>query len=1420
MKDFLKRLGKKVAKKAAKFVVIISLPIVALILIASFWLGLTENLFTQTSKSLRTLVDDEGNDLPLIKVNEDKRQLEIDEKAFEQLTKSLKDLEVKKKEVKYGGNYELIREFVKAEAATLYPDLRDLDSIKNNKPVGADEIQGVIKIKRNTLSGSTYYSNSIDGNAGDDSSVDRGSGNIMDIAKECHLYLSDNQFGYGDTEDVPITDETSKKVDSSGYVSWVLYKCGFTEFKGGQSAATFLDNPWEYEEIEAADAQPGDILVYTNINHVEIYCGKDSDGNTLVWSAGTQDEIDAKSPSASERGIENAKKILRVPMLSNTEEAIETETSNNSSAPTSLEGYLIVGDSHTVNMKENGLLGGMHVYAESGKKASEWERDINKIKTTNPKGIIVFLGANNIDTPRNTTSFLDAMRKKYPNYTINVVSLLPPGKNYTLRGYGDARKFLKDREVHNEKLKSYCASHDKFVYLDVAGCVTNDQGYLEPTDDNEHLANLTGNKRLFNAIASSVASGGTQTQNVDVSQFKLLFSDGTLTFYDGSAASNGSSNVGNNAIGINGGRLSLGQCAVIPSAIPYKSIIYIESSESGEGSYANKKFFYTSDTGNLRSPHQIDICVPNEQDLAAENSDLDGAPFGLGKNAKVYMVKENATWEEYQQNYANASGGPGMSGGVTDINAGAEYLTFLPREEFEKFFEDGASDDDKRKALQHFTLTDQNELVVANWSTRTEEVYNEQTNKTETKTELSIYKQSVKYQDIVRKYGMPLEFPLALLLVTGNSGFAQGVVNLSKDTKMTLMLMDTVQTTTEQRVETRTTKNEDTKKFSITIDNAGTSTKQDFTKKETTNEKNEITTTTTNQNNTVNFELTEVENWLLSLKNEYETLVESEDEPIEEVTKTEPKKSTFTVKGEDDETAQATLKEEIDKAKAGNAAASVTGKSSDVKVSRVATETLKVTGNVHQERVKIKKQPATVESKEERFLGLIKNKSGKYVKLFKADGSENKDAYYEKDGKIVVYPKEGGVYDSLKNGSGILFETLSGNENTVDFEDYMKYLLFKLTEKNYGISKFEFRIYDEESFDQIGGQRLGKGYYWPIGSVEVEEGEDGVIMATGKPSTTNITGQYGQILNEEEKTFKQGLEISEGPINYHNIIAVADGEVVELSDSVNYKNGYPGCTDGGGYGNYIKIKHEDETVTMYAHLHAGTITAKKGDKVKAGQVIGKMGNSGKTSDKNTSDCALYFQINDKTGKAVNPLEYVNPREPRPIAGFTTVLENARQLQIDLKENGFAYRATEYMDYKFPVDLHSSSRYLSCSSFVQEVLLRCGYTELAGGEVIYAAHGAIDTMAKKYNWQIINNISELQPGDIYLEHYYHIAVFAGKDENGTLTFYGSPEFSKAPLGEPYHSIFHGFSCAYRVTDTQLEDLDKDAETTKLDPNKTN
>ncbi|MEG2078118.1 M23 family metallopeptidase [Chryseobacterium sp.] len=91
--------------------------------------------------------------------------------------------------------------------------------------------------------------------------------------------------------------------------------------------------------------------------------------------------------------------------------------------------------------------------------------------------------------------------------------------------------------------------------------------------------------------------------------------------------------------------------------------------------------------------------------------------------------------------------------------------------------------------------------------------------------------------------------------------------------------------------------------------------------------------------------------------------------------------------------------------------------------------------------------------------------------------------------------------------------------------------------------------------------------------------------------------------------------------HYENIYAVMDGVVSEAG------------WDSKGGGNYIKLKHFNRFETSYLHLSEAYYKA--GEKVRAGFVIGKTGNSG-----NSTGPHLHFSVKEYR-QNINPAHFLN-----------------------------------------------------------------------------------------------------------------------------------------------------------------------------------
>lgn len=179
-------------------------------------------------------------------------------------------------------------------------------------------------------------------------------------------------------------------------------------------------------------------------------------------------------------------------------------------------------------------------------------------------------------------------------------------------------------------------------------------------------------------------------------------------------------------------------------------------------------------------------------------------------------------------------------------------------------------------------------------------------------------------------------------------------------------------------------------------------------------------------------------------------------------------------------------------------------------------------------------------------------------------------------------------------------------------------------------------------------------FWWPIGSRETTE-ENGVLFAKGDPETVTISSPYGERNDpfSGKLTTHSGIDITGSGGYSINIIAAKNGTVIYPQDNSNTSCVSNSSLDscGGGYGNYVIIQHSDGTYSLYAHMYADSITVKAGDTVAQGQVIGKMGSSGKSTGAH-----LHFEIRvgeNTTAATVNPLDYISADDPRPLGGSTS-----------------------------------------------------------------------------------------------------------------------------------------------------------------------
>ena len=127
------------------------------------------------------------------------------------------------------------------------------------------------------------------------------------------------------------------------------------------------------------------------------------------------------------------------------------------------------------------------------------------------------------------------------------------------------------------------------------------------------------------------------------------------------------------------------------------------------------------------------------------------------------------------------------------------------------------------------------------------------------------------------------------------------------------------------------------------------------------------------------------------------------------------------------------------------------------------------------------------------------------------------------------------------------------------------------------------------------------------------------VIPFGKPASGGISSRYGYRKNpfSEAREFHGGIDFR-GKVGTE-VVTTADG-VVEKAKYVK------------GYGKHVVIKHKKGYKTLYGHL--SKIEVKKGQRVVAGEKIGEIGSTGRSTGPH-----LHYEI-IRYGRRLNPSKYM------------------------------------------------------------------------------------------------------------------------------------------------------------------------------------
>lgn len=403
--------------------------------------------------------------------------------------------------------------------------------------------------------------------------------------------------------------------------------------------------------------------------------------------------------------------------------------------------------------------------------------------------------------------------------------------------------------------------------------------------------------------------------------------------------------------------------------------------------------------------------------------------------------------------------------------------------------DDNKEEDSKTNSSDSTNTKDENKdgsskyyAKVATWKETTDKVEsNDPEIESSTNTNYYMETTPVNYQDMVSGYTMPFDYLWALLVVGEDKDFVLQLADLVYGSQIEITVHDNLTITTDTKVDTytRKTKTNTEGQVTVTYDDQNGTGQKDTQKGNWSDEKEKnykVTTTNINKDNTLDISLTKANVWIVNYSQEY-----TYKKPETNKTTNEEKKTDEEYKEKPDKTSEEDeyghvnelLQDTVNK----HTTTTITN-SGGTPVSSTtigSTTTGSTTTGTTQENT-------AVSTVTEQKIDYIKteNYNKKTNRVINTTNEEETTKYVSSPGKTVRKVDKEAEEDNFvtillkdeckkakKNIIEVrswLFEILDSKDSTKEMIDLTKYLLYKATGKDYGVTEYDFSIYESKNF--------------------------------------------------------------------------------------------------------------------------------------------------------------------------------------------------------------------------------------------------------------------------------------------------------------------------------------------------------------------
>lgn len=620
----------------------------------------------------------------------------------------------------------------------------------------------------------------------------------------------------------------------------------------------------------------------------------------------------------------------------------------------------------------------------------------------------------------------------------------------------------------------------------------------------------------------------------------------------------------------------------------------------------------------------------------------------------------------------------------------------------------------------------------------------------------------VNYKAMVEPYTMPFDYLWALLVVGESKNFVMDIADLVYNSNIEITVHDNLTVNTDVDDWTYTLRTKVVDKASVTVSGEGLSASADVPEhthdpevdpgNSPADQSFQTTKTVVTQTNTVNVALTRANVWIVDYQNDFTLATPTKTENHN--TKTEPDQNypdsptrTFIGSGYSCVEITHKINELVGELKNRYAAAQNTTSTGSGTISSSPAST--ANSSILYEPKFNSEVNANVKYYE-KYIN-IKDEITNIVETKKY--TEGTPTLKEKTDPDSTEPNFVTIFNSNKyekNSSNIrsafswLIEILETNDSTKNrFPELTKYLLYKATGIDYGVTEFDFKVFYPGSLTSV-----AEGDY----IVDINKSSADIVITDLETLKKAFSGYSNSSKLIENAQIFLDLQEKYG-VNaiFAAAVSISETGAGTAGHAVNGKNNWFNieCTCGNSsHGRFETYSSVRESIEAFYKL----IAVKNYYFTDGNYTVKTIG-------------MIYCEDADAPGGWIeNTLLYmnqmfsaagINPSSSVSVSG-NEIVEIAKELHDYVRLNGYKYNKGQRPGgCNIPID-GSSPKVIDCSSFVTWVLYKYGYTDLAG---IQQTTRTLYGLAQRKGWTI-KNANEAQPGDIMLRLNYHTSIYAG------------------------------------------------------------